>query len=193
MTAYNAYEIYLALRLHFTKPQYDFFKYSGKVKTNIESFNKRKDRYFFEKLSRKKTEKDIINFFVSNFISYSDPSKIWIGELKVKGDSNFLDWKTRTQSLSYTFKEDLNSILREYHLYEVLFTENNSHPKIVKQYLGKKISLETITILDDITNFSARLNTLDPVLSGLTHKIKKYKPFLSYDKSLFIKEIKSRL
>jgi hypothetical protein len=193
MSAYNVYETYLALRQHFTNPNYDYFRYSGKVRTNIESFNKRRDRYFFEKLSRKKTESEIINYFVSNFIQSSDPSKMWVGELKTNGDENYLNWKTRTQSLSYRFKQELNSLTEKVHLYEALFSGNGSHPVIIKQYLGGKISIEALVILDDLTSFIKKLDVDDVILSLVTHKVKKYRPFLSYDKEVFIQEIRSRL
>jgi hypothetical protein len=193
MSAYNVYETYLALRQHFTNPNYNYFRYSGKVRTNIESFNKRRDRYFFEKLSRKKTESEIINYFVSNFIQSSDPSKMWVGELKTNGDENYLNWKTRTQSLSYRFKQELNSLTEKAHLYEALFSETGSHPVIIKQYLGGKISIETLVILDDLTSFMRKLNVDDVVVSLVSHKVKKYRPFLSYDKEIFIQEIRSRL
>jgi hypothetical protein len=193
MSAYNVYETYLALRQHFTNPNYDYFRYSGKVRTNIDSFNKRRDRYFFEKLSRKKTESEIINYFVSNFIQSSDPSKMWVGELKTNGDENYLNWKTRTQSLSYRFKQELNILTEKIHLYEALFSENGSHPRIIKQYLGGKVSIETLVILDDLTSFMKKLNVDDVVISLVTHKVKKYRPFLSYDKEVFIQEIRSRL
>jgi hypothetical protein len=193
MSAYNVYETYLALRQHFTNPNYDYFRYSGKVRTNIDSFNKRRDRYFFEKLSRKKTEPEIINYFVSNFIQSSDPSKMWVGELKTNGDENYLNWKTRTQSLSYRFKQELNILTEKIHLYEALFSETGSHPVIIKQYLGGKISIETLVILDDLTSFIKKLNVDDVVISLVIHKVKKYRPFLSYDKEIFIQEIRSRL
>lgn len=193
MSAYNVYKTYLALRQHFTNPNYDYFRYSGKVRTNIDSFNKRRDRYFFEKLSRKKTQPEIINYFVSNFIQSSDPSKMWVGELKTNGDENYLNWKTRTQSLSYRFKQELNSLTEKVHLYEALFSETSSHPVIIKQYLGGKISIETLVILDDLTSFMKKLNVDDVVVSLVSHKVKKYRPFLSYDKEVFIQEIRSRL
>lgn len=193
MSAYNVYETYLALRQHFTNPNYDYFRYSGKVKTNIDSFNKRRDRYFFEKLSRKKTEPEIINYFVSNFIQSSDPSKMWVGELKTNGDENYLNWKTRTQSLSYRFKQELNILTEKHHLYEALFSENGSHSRIIKQYLGRKVSIETLVILDDLTSFMKKLNANDVVVSLVIHKVRKYRPFLSYDKEIFIQEIRSRL
>ena len=44
------------LKNHFTKEKYDYHKYCGKSRASIQSFYKRKDRFFFEKLSRQKDD-----------------------------------------------------------------------------------------------------------------------------------------
>jgi hypothetical protein len=49
MSAFEVYKDYLALKNHFSNKNYDYFKYKGKVRTSIDSFNKRKDKIFFEK------------------------------------------------------------------------------------------------------------------------------------------------
>ena len=79
----------------------------------MQSFYKRKDRYFFEKLSRQKTKEEIIDFFVSNFVSVSDPSTLWIGQLMREGEKNYIDWKKRNQSLTYNFKSEMEDILTD--------------------------------------------------------------------------------
>jgi len=196
LTPYDVYVLYLALKLHFTNPTYNYFKYSGKIKANIESFNKRKDRYFFEKLSRKKQKPDLIDYFVSNFIESSDPSKMWVGELREKGDDNYIKWKSRIQSLRYQFTQDINTLIKDDHLYGTLISKPNTHPKAVKYYLSGKISLETLVILNDITNFVNKLESSlihDPIFCIVLNKIRKYKPFFVYDKSSFIEEIKSKI
>jgi hypothetical protein len=196
LTPYDVYVLYLSLKLHFTDPNYDFFKYSGKVRAKKESFNKRKDRYFFEKLSRTKNQKDLINYFVSNFIESTDPSKMWIGELKEKGEDNYINWKGRIQSLSYRFEQDLHKLIDESHLYESLTSKTNSHPKIIKYYLSEKISLETLIILNDITFFTNKLEeslSYDPIFTLVMNKFKKYRPFLNYDKQHFINLLKSKV
>ena len=72
MTPFEVYCCYLSLKNHFTKKSYDYFKYCGKIKTTIKSFNKRKDKYFFEKTSRQKTNIEILEYFVSSFVECSD-------------------------------------------------------------------------------------------------------------------------
>lgn len=193
---YDVYVLYLALKLHFTSPSYNFFKYGGKVKANIKSFNKRNDRYFFEKLSRQKQKTDLIDYFVSNFIESSDPSKMWIGELRERGDDNYINWKSRIQSLHYQYTQDINTLAKESHLYEALISKPNTHPKAVKHYLSGKISLETLVILNDITFFMDKLESPlnhDPIFCIILNKIRKYKPFFVYDKSSFLEELRAKI
>ena len=69
MTGYEAYGLYESLKLHFSKDSYDFFKYNGKTNISLNTFDNRKDKYHFHKLSRKFSDKDVlINFLVANFI-----------------------------------------------------------------------------------------------------------------------------
>lgn len=53
MTGFEVYKMYLALKQHFTKEKYDFYKYNGKVRANEKSFEESSDRYFFKKLATK--------------------------------------------------------------------------------------------------------------------------------------------
>ena len=50
---YEAYKKYLAIKLHFTKDRYDYFKFNGQTKASYESFIQRNDKYFFIKTARK--------------------------------------------------------------------------------------------------------------------------------------------
>ncbi|HCX23246.1 MAG TPA: hypothetical protein DHN29_15105, partial [Cytophagales bacterium] len=59
MTAFDCYKTYLAFKNHFTKDNFDYFKYGGKTRASTASFNKRKDKYFFEKMSRQKKDGEI--------------------------------------------------------------------------------------------------------------------------------------
>ena len=46
MTGFDCYRTYLAFKNHFTKDNFDYFKYGGKTNATTSSFNKRKDKYF---------------------------------------------------------------------------------------------------------------------------------------------------
>ena len=68
MTPIDVYKTYLAFKNHFTKVSYNYFKYSGKSRASKEAYNNRKDRYFFERMSRKKSDDEIKEYFLANFI-----------------------------------------------------------------------------------------------------------------------------
>ena len=110
MMPFDAYKQYLSLKNHFTKDKYDYHKYCGKSRATVQSFYKRKDRFWFEKLARGKDDKEVVDFFVSNFITCTDPSKLWIGEMIREGEDRYTAWKKRNQSLSYIFKEESESL-----------------------------------------------------------------------------------
>ena len=182
MNPFECYKMYLSLKNHFTKDKYDFHKYCGKSRASVQSFYKRKDRYFFEKLSRQKTKEEIIDFFVSNFVSVSDPSTLWIGQLMREGEKNYIDWKKRNQSLTYNFKSEMEDILIDKEL-NVIFERTRGHPIILKKYLSGKVSIETLSILDKIFGFVKDFDgdIQDPVWEVVSKKIKKYSPFLNID------------
>ena len=56
VTPIETYKTYISLKNHFTQPKYDYTKYGGKVKASEKAFYKRKDRFWFEKLSRQKSD-----------------------------------------------------------------------------------------------------------------------------------------
>lgn len=180
----NCYKTYLALKNHFTKDTYDYHKYNGKVKANLKSFYNRKDRFWFEKLSRNKTDDEIVDFFVSNFSSCEDPQSLWIGDIIKNGEENYKKWKKRRESLSYIFKEEVSSLLNAENFDEMFRIENNKHPKIIKEFLQKNISIETLIILNRILqykkNFDSKLT--DPIWKFISMRIEKYTPFVFIDK-----------
>ena len=103
MTGFDCYRTYLAFKNHFTKDSFDYFKYGGKTKASVTAFNKRKDRYFFEKMSRQKKDGEIVDYFTAIFSQCDDPQKMWIGEIIESGDKNYADWHKKVQSLGYIF------------------------------------------------------------------------------------------
>ena len=79
VTPFETYQTYLSMKSHFTNRKYDFFKYGGKSRATMSSFNKRKDKYWFEKTSRKYSDEEVLNFLLSNFAKKKrdvEPTKI---------------------------------------------------------------------------------------------------------------------
>jgi len=180
MMAADAYRCYLALKNHFTKDHYDYIKYRGKTRASNAAFYKRKDRFWFEKFARQKNDKEIEEFFVSNFIYSTDPSTVWIGEMIKEGEGRYQEWQKKVQSLTYVFKQETESVFENKKV-DDMFDCSKGHPPILKIYLKGDISLESMVIYDRILgygkDFDKRLK--DPVWETVSRKIKKYKPFLN--------------
>ena len=182
VTPFETYQHYLSLKNHFTNPKYDFFKYGARTRASISSFNKRKDKYWFEKTSRKYSDKEIVDFLVSNFADSDNPQNLWIGEIINSGERTYAEWMKRQQSLTYLFKEQSNELFSENEL-ESLFNCSKGHPKILKEFLSGRLSLETFVIYDKIFQFSKNFdkNLTDPVWETVSLKLKKYGPFINID------------
>jgi len=182
MMPFDSYKTYLSLKNHFTKDSYDYFKYCGKSRATIQSFYKRKDRMWFEKVARQKTDQEVVDFFVANFVSCNDPETLWIGEMIKEGENRYQNWQKKVQSLSYIFKEESQSLFNE-NKFEDVFNCTKGHPPLLKKFLTGKVSLETLVIYDKIfsysNNFDKKLQ--DPVWETVSRRIKKYNPFIQID------------
>jgi hypothetical protein len=192
MMPFDAYKQYLSLKNHFTKEKYDYHKYCGKSRATVQSFYKRKDRFWFEKVSRQKTDQEMIDFFVSNFITCTDPSKLWIGEMIREGEGRYTEWKKRTQSLTYLFREETGSIFVDSNFDSMFSMDGYTHPQILKEYLKDNISIETLVILDRILGFRKDWDKKlqDPVWETVSMRMKKYSPFLNIEVSRYKKVLK---
>ena len=104
LTGYETFCLYLALKNHFTRDSYDFFKYHGKTHATKESFINRRDRFQFQRLSRKYNADQMKDFLVANFLH---DDRIWVGQLlEEDAEDRYNEYVKRNQSLTYSFKND---------------------------------------------------------------------------------------
>ena len=191
---FDVYKVYLGVKLHFTTDSYDYIRYGGKTNAKLDTFTKRKDRYFFERMSRKKTDEEIRHYFLANFVECSDPDALWIGEIIRNGNDYHTSWLKRYQGMTYLFENESEFINKKN--FENLFEiKGHSHPEILKMYLQGNISIESMVILDMMLNYSKKFNKklLDPVWETVEMKIQKYKPFLNIDVDKFKNILLERL
>jgi hypothetical protein len=182
MDAFNAYKIYTALKNHFVLDNYDYFKYNKKIKVSYDTFLNRRDKIFFAKLGNQK-DTYLEDFLVSNFLY---DTKIWIGELlSDQAEERYKNWKKKQESLTYYFKNEIEFLTdyksNEFNQY--FESINGNHPQIIKMYMRKEISIETLTILDLILKFMHKTDKFiyDPIYKEVSKLCKKYQPFLKCD------------
>ena len=197
MNGFEVYKIYLAVKLHFTSKgrSYDFHKHLGRTTARLETFTKRRDRYFFHKLSKSYNNNTIVDYFVSNFVTNTN---LWVGDIIGKtGDDNYKVWSKKIESLHYYYEQDIDYILEQDYKFDDLFKSvNGQHPPILKMFLSKKINFETVLILDDILSFTKQLNKniSEKVLwPKLYDRMIRYKSFLNYNLTKYKMTLKRKL
>jgi hypothetical protein len=184
MTGYETFGIYEALKLHFTKDSYDFFKYNGKTNISVTAFENRKDKYHFYKLSRKlPNREDLIDFIVANLIKNET---LWVGDLL--NDDAVVTYRQRQrvlQSLSYIFENDCKKVFDGVEdPNDVIKVNDGSYPVLLTQMLQKNIEFETVCVLSKILGFLSmwQKKITDDIRWPTVHrKLTKYAAFLPQD------------
>ena len=185
MSAYKACCLYRALKLHFTT-NYDFNKYKGKVNYTQVQFERNKQKYVYERLSKKFSDEDLKKFYISNFLQNEN---IWVQDLlSQESYDNFVNFNKKHQSLSYIFENDLLNIFNNED-YKVLFkTKSDDFPLLLKKMLRNEVSTETVIIMNEFLDFLPKWEKNikdDFIWSNVKTKMFKYRPFLEYDKFKF--------
>jgi len=176
-SSYDAYIDYFALRNHFNS-SYDYIKYKGKLRRSQEVFEKRKDKWIFEKLAKRQ---DYHKFLLANL---SRKPKLWITDIVGNNEAEirYVEWKKIQQSMGYIFEHEIQALpvdmyrnIRNYHRVVIL-----------NEYYCKNICLETLCILSDLTGHQDVTPFViqdNPVWKELLENVRNYTPFIKYDKA----------
>jgi hypothetical protein len=198
-SGFAAYALWNALKLHFTSESYDYFKYNGKTNVSKQTFTINKSKYQFYKLSRKYDLEELKNFYVANFIQGKGD---WVGDLLQDGDENYTKWQKTQQSLTYTFENDIMYMFDSvdgaefWHIDDYFKPIDGGWPMLITKMMHDKISLETVCILVDIFGCMPKWEkqiTEDIIWPTHRRIIKKYTPFIQYDKEKFTKFLKEKI
>ena len=175
MEPIDVYLMYCALKAHFSKSNYNYFKYEGKTRIKRDSFYKRKDRYFFARLSKKYIKhEDIENYLVANFIN--EPT----GYVARFSDKTYEEWLYKRQNFYTIFTDEMRLLVNDFQpLFEI---KSNTHPKLLQEYLGQRVSLETLIILNELVSYIDNWNkemAEDFIWGDLKKLMDNYKGFLT--------------
>ena len=156
---FDVYKIYLAVKNHFTAKSYDYERYGGKVNVKLASFTKRNDRHFFHKLSQRFDEREVVDYFVCNFLVNSNK---WIGDLvRNDGTEEYKNWKKYKDAYRYNFRSDAvlcydDFVSNNLSFDNALQPNSGQHPRLLRLYLRKKITIQSLYIMDQVIGFSKK-------------------------------------
>ena len=195
VTPFEVYQKYLSLKQHFNREEYDYFKFKGRVRANESSFEKRKDRHHFVRLSKIYKDEELTKFLVSNFVKTKD---MWVGNKPSPvGRDNYIAWKAKIQSLPYVFENEIESLFDENEKFNIIFdVEDGQHPPMLRYVFGEEVSLETFIILDSILHFIPAFNEKiqeTVIWPDLYSMCIKYEPFLNVKKQKYVDILKKQV
>lgn len=183
MDAFQVYRMYVAMRLHFNG-NYDYFKYHGKVKSATKhSFEIRRDKYYFHKLSKK----DNVELRIAS--GFMEKPDLWIGDLfEEKFDAIYKKTLKYIESMEYSFRTEMS----QYATLDYVLTVPNDggYPRALKDNIEGRLSNETMVILNgtlDVFNYWSGYIS-DTILWPINRtRLEKYSGFIQYDKQKYNK------
>lgn len=182
--------LFLALRTHFTNSKYDFFQMRGKLRASRDSYLKRNDRLFFDKLAKTYDPETLRDFYIANILE----DKHYVTDLLDEAAANNLvRYQGRRQALTYNISNDVDVVLRNGSC-NAFKMFKDQYPEVLILYLQRRIGIESLVIMSDFIQFMDKFDKYynsDVIWPKVSLKIQKYRPFLKYDKEkikLILKE-----
>lgn len=186
MTPFQAGEMFLSLRLHFTRPSYDYFKYHGKTNMTHEKFELRSDKFLFAKLTRMyQTPEEYRDLVVANCLKDTHLYSRML--LSSEAQECYLAYRKIHESLSYQVEQDYYWLFdQNCNLNFWLRSENEWHdyPPLLRAVWSKHVKLETLLVMNRILNFLPvwERKIQDTIrVPDFLMLCRKYDPFLSVD------------
>lgn len=151
---------------------------------SMASFEKTKIKFKLHTLTKKYNEVQLREFFIANFLSGDKYGGLYSGDAEEK----MLDWQKRIQGLTYHYTQDILHLQERGVKTPDMAWSGDTHPLIAKEYLGKRIGLETLVILDKLYNYRPEVDKRlddDIVWKPLSRLMHKYEPFLRFNTESF--------
>lgn len=187
LKAYDVYAMWLPLYLHFST-DYDYFKYKGKTTASTKSaYMKRGDKYDFFQLSKRIPKEQMLYYFASN-MAHEPMSASQLNSLQAKAVFDRYSHFRSTypvMAIRETFALAPSGNLPS------TFNSDAECPLIIQAHLRGEVSLETIVCLDQLFKIVKGWEGKDdPILADMSNKIAKYSPFIKFDTSTLMMEIR---
>lgn len=183
LSPFDFFKTTQALQLHFKNPSFNWFK-TPAIKCHPKTFDTRKDAQLFAYAASKLKSKEIVQFFIANILA---GNKNCVYNVNGEARENYQLYTKRITALSNSFKEELKKIgdvLEKMNATseKVFSIEYTQHPLILKMFMGDKISLETMVLIDKycrpfVEEYDEKLVN-DVIWAKISQRIKKYSPFM---------------
>lgn len=176
MTGQEAYQIFLGMKLHFTRKSYDYLTY-GPKRVDEESMGK--VYVLASAVGRKFQTKEALE---QRLIALFKVKNVWLNEItSAEAEKAEIEHLKAIRTFSYNLEQHLIFMQEQYPNIRDCFRVNNSFevPPVGRMLLNKEINLETYCALDMLLKFSRNINDL--VWKEQRMRAEKYSAFFRPD------------
>ena len=166
----QAYRRYIGMKLLFEGKYPNARKYGFKSAATAKSFDRRRDRYYFEKMSQQIANKDQPVYFAAQFLD----GETWIGNMfGDEANNRYLKLSGEIDRSDYLFKRDMKACLEsESFIHSFVQGANSQYPSIINLLVNEEISYVSAGHLYNITKFLDVMTAADQVfLPNIKDKI----------------------
>lgn len=198
--AKSVYNLYLQLKNHFNG-RGDVIKKDWRMKVSDASYEKRKDKFFFEMLSKKYTLKELSLMMIGNLVSNQN---MWIGDISDGDAIEFYEqYLAKLKLMRLRYQDDIKNI---YYVAKKLelktlsqmfdYNDQTNGSYIFKLLQSNAITFETFIMLDSFLGIIKKHDEKDNVIwMNYSTRLKAYQKLFLVDsdecKRIFIQTIKS--
>lgn len=187
MTPFQAGEMFLALRLHFTRPSYDYFKYHGKTTLTPDKFAIRSDKFLFAKLIRTYPEPpQFQDLVIANCLKDTHLHSRML--MMPEARDQYLAYRKIHESLAYVVEQDCRTFLDAHSDLNEWFRVRHTYPLLLTAVWQQRMRLETLILLNRVLDFRAMWETKIPDTikwPAFLMVWKKYEPFVIGERSRY--------
>ena len=181
----SVYRLYLMLKNHFGG-RYDVIKYHWNINVSEKSYTKNRQRFVFERLSKKFSLGELSAIMTINFISNPDS---WGGNIAdADAVSFYRQAEGRFNNIERVFKEEILLMIdfsqQKGIKFKDLIYSSNGQPWMFKFVQTNTISYETMILLDSLFNFVDSYDDMNDHVwaNGYADRIKAYRKLCTINK-----------
>ena len=193
LDAISVYSMYTALKLHFTT-DYDYVKYNGKIrKISPETFDKKRSKYLFYKLSNKYPAEELESFLISNL--NKNPGMFVTDVFNDNAISNYREYKKFCSAPVEYFIDDIEKLFlpTKTPLENFECFDKYTCPRVLSEMVGERFSKYSFAVLLDVlpVDYVAYLDKQDiHIWKEVRKNVLDIRPFLKYDTNKAKREFK---
>lgn len=193
ISSFLCYDICQAVNLHFRTSSYDFFKYQGQTKTKKETFEAKKDIYFYQRLAAKCiNEQHCVEKVISN-ISKNNFKPIYIRNVR---EDVYVEYCALKENFFYNIKNYFQDLYAQ-NVRGIFRPPKEEYSVLFQDVLSEKLSIEYFICLNILTNnaiieLQDSTKKDDIVWQQYKERIRKYQPFIQFYWDIGIEENKRK-